>query len=351
MFFTTTNKLDATVRRTSLKDIARKLNLSQTTVSWVLTGDGDRRGISKPTQDLVKKCAVEMDYQPNLIARSLNLGKTKTLGLIIPSISDDFYSSIARYIEQSASDKGYSLMIASSESNPDKEENMLRTFRSKGVDGIIIAPTKQSKIEIKRLIKEKFPIVTFDRFFPELEMSSIIIDNKESSCKLVSHLIEKGCQKIAIITTNPHLTTMCFRVDGYKQALEKAEIAINPNLIGCVIYDNYEQNVVDVLDTIFEKEPDVDGFFFTTHILALEAFIYFHKKEINFNEKFGLACIHSVSTFEILAPNIHVAEMPVKEIGENSVNILLESIKSKRKTNAGNEPHSLVLPCTLYFND
>ena len=339
------------MKRTSLKDIAEKLNLSQTTVSWVLTGNGDRRGISKPTQDLVMKCAVEMNYQPNLIARSLNLGKTKTLGLIIPSISDFFYSSIAREIERNASNKGYSLMIASSESKPDKEENLLRTFRSKGVDGIIIAPTKQSTNEIMKLINERFPIVTFDRFFPELEMSSIIVDNKESSFKLVSHLIETGCRKIAIITTNPHLTTMCFRVDGYKQALERAGVAINPNLIGCVAYENYEQNVVNTLDAIFEKEPDVDGFFFTTHILALEAFLYFHKKGINFNERFGLACIHSVSTFEILAPNIHVAEMPVKEIGENAVNIVLKDIETKKNADEPSELQNLVLPCTFYFND
>ena len=154
------------MKRTSLKDIAEKLNLSQTTVSWVLTGNGDRRGISKPTQDLVMKCAVEMNYQPNLIARSLNLGKTKTLGLIIPSISDFFYSSIAREIERNASNNGYSLMIASSESKPDKEENLLRTFRSKsGQDNH--APTKQSTKEIMKIINERFPIVTFDRFIPE----------------------------------------------------------------------------------------------------------------------------------------------------------------------------------------
>lgn len=336
------------MKRTSLKDIAEKLQLSQTAVSWVLTGNGDRRGISKATQDLVRNCAAEMNYQPNLIARSLNLGKTKTLGLIIPSISDFFYSSIAMEIEQTASKNGYSLMIASSESNPEKEENLLRTFRSKGVDGIIIAPTKKSKNEIKRLIKEKFPIVSFDRFFPDLEMSSIVIDNKESSYKLVRHLIRKGCKKIAVITTNPHLITMCSRVDGYKQGLEEAGIDINPDLIGCVTYDKYELNIINVLDAIFEKEADVDGFFFTTHILALEAFLYFNKKGINFNEKFGLACIHSVSTFEILAPYINVAEMPVKEIGEKSVNILLESIESKKKTDAA-RPYNLVLPCTLLY--
>ncbi len=336
--------------RVSLKDIAETLSLSKTTVSWVLTGKGDAKGISKSTQELVRKCAEEMNYQPNLIARSLNNGKTKTVGLILPSISDFFYSSVAREVEKNASKRGYSLMIASSESDAEKEESVLRMFRSKGVDGIILAPTKQSKTEIQHLIKERFPLITFDRYFPDLETSYVIIDNKESSFKLVSHLIKKGCKKIAIITTNPHLATMNARVDGYKAALEKAGMKVNPQLIGNVTYDNYEKNLVKVLDTIFEKVPDVDGFFFTTHILALEAFLYFNKKGINFNKDFELACIHSVSTFEILAPNINVAEMPVGDIGKNVVNILLDDIESKGKTKGVKGKYSIVLPCTLFLN-
>ena len=335
--------------RILLKDIAEKLNLSQTTVSWVLIGKGDDRGISKTTQELVRKCAKEMNYQPNLIARSLNIGKSKTIGLIIPSISDFFYSSIARAIENNTSKQGYSLMIASSESDIHKEDNIIRTFRSKGVDGIILAPTKRSKVEIERLNKENFPLITFDRYFPELNMSYVIIDNKESSFKLVDHLIKQGKEKIAIITTNSYLTTMNLRTEGYKMAIEKAGLEINPHLIHNVTYENYEKNLVDILDTIFEKVPDVDGFFFATHILALEAFLYFYKKGIDFNNKFGLACIHSVATFEILSPNINVAEMPINDIGETVVNVLLGKIDSKNNTMEDNSLHKIVLPCTMYL--
>lgn len=337
--------------RTSLKNIAEKLNLSKTTVSWVLTGQADKKGISKATQELVKKMAEEMDYQPNLIARSLNVGKTKTIGLIIPSISDYFYSSVAREIEKNANTHGYSLMIASSEANIEKEDNIIRMFRSKGVDGIILAPTKRSKVEIERLIKEKFPLVTFDRFFSELQASYIIIDNKESSYKLTKHLIQKGCKNVALITTNPHLATMGHRVDGYKQALTDAGLKINPTLIGNVEYENYKKNIIKVLDSIFEKMPEVDGFLFATHILAIEAFLYFCNKGINFNKNFGLASIHSVPTLKIVAPKMNVAEMPIVDIGKNSVEILLREIESKEK-NAGIKGQcKIVLPCTLFLND
>ncbi len=337
--------------RISLKDIAERLKLSKTTVSWVLTGQADRKGISKATQELVRKCADEMNYQPNLIARSLNLGSTKTIGLILPSISDFFYSSVAREVEKNASMHGYSLMIASSEANTNKEDNILRMFRSKGVDGIILAPTKRSKVEIERLIKDKFPLVTFDRFFAELQASYIIIDNQESSYKLTKHLIKKGCKNIALITTNPHLTTMGYRSEGYKQALEEEKIKINPVLMASVKYENYEKDIKKVLANIFEKVPDVDGFFFTTHILAIESFIYFNNKGIKFNDDFGLASIHHESSFEIIAPNISVAEMPVADIGKNAVDILLREIEFKEKSAGVKGQYKMILPCTLYLKD
>lgn len=343
-------QIDAPMR-ISLKDIAEKLKLSKTTVSWVLSGQADKKGISKATQELVKKCAEEMDYQPNLIARSLNIGRTKTIGLILPSISDDFYSSVAREIEKNASEHDYALMIASSEANIEKEDNILRMFRSKGVDGIILAPTKGSKIEIERMIGNQFPLVTFDRFFSELDVNYVIIDNKASSYKLTKHLISRGCRNIALITTNPHLTTMGNRCDGYMQALEEAGIKFNLSLIANVAYKNYEKNIVKALDSIFEAVPEVDGFFFTTHILALEAFLYFSNRGLNFNEDFKLASIHSVSTFKILAPKVNIAEMPVADIGKTAVEILLKDIEYKGPNSGKKEHLKVVLPCILHLND
>ena len=111
--------------KTSLKDIAEELRLSKTTVSWVLSGRGNERGISQATQDRVKQCARRMNYQPNLLARSLNTGVSSTIGLILPSISDSFYSQVAREVEMEAERHGYSLMICSSESEGERENRMI----------------------------------------------------------------------------------------------------------------------------------------------------------------------------------------------------------------------------------
>lgn len=348
MQITLTVKLLIFFMKTSLKNIAEKLNLSKTTVSWVLSGKGEEKGISLKTQERIVKCAKEMHYRPNLLARSLNTGLSGTIGLIIPDITDSFYSKVARSIEMEAEAQGYSLMICSSESDINRENRMIHLFKAKQVDGIILVPTKVSKVEVENLISESYPLVLFDRYFPELKTNYVIIDNEGSSYQLVRKIIANGAKKIAIITTNSYLYTMSMRKKGYIKALEEAGLDTNPNLHGEVQFTNYETEIFEVLDAIFKKVPDVDGFFFTTHILALEAFRYFYERGIDINKGFGLACIHGVSAFRALAPQMLIARMPTEEIGHHAVNILLNEIKyNQTNENQEREPDTIILDCPM----
>ena len=141
---------------------------------------------------------------------------------------------------------------------------------------------------------------------------------------------------------------MSMRKKGYIRALEEAGLDINPNLHGEVQFTNYETEIFEVLDAIFKKVPDVDGFFFTTHILALEAFRYFYERGIDINKGFGLACIHGVSAFRALAPQMLIARMPTEEIGQHAVNILLNEIKhNQTNENQEREPDTIILDCPM----
>lgn len=335
-------------KNVSLDDIAKKLNLSKTTVSWVLSNQGDKKGVGSATQKKVRECAAELNYQPNYLARSLNTGTTKTIGLILPSISDAFYSSVARSIVLEAEKYDYTVMICSSESEIEREEKMIRSFKMKYVDGIILAPTKHSRIEIDKLIKESYPFVLFDRYFENLDTNYVVIENEQSSYTLVKHLINKGKRKIAIITTNPHLKIMDLRHKGYQRAYNESGITINSHLYGVVPFANYEQILYDVLDKIFKEVPDVDGFFFTTHILALEAFNYFYDRGIDIKKGEGCASIHSTHSFKVLAPKMSIAIMPTNKIGINATKIILDDIK--RKENKDKTLKKLSLPCDIYLH-
>lgn len=234
----------------SLKDIACKLNLSKTTVSWVLSGQGDKKGISAETQSRVLACARSLAYEPNLLARSLNTGVSKTIGLILPSISDTFFAHIADRIESEAEREGYSLMIAGSNSETERENALIRLFRSKKVDGIIIAPADASGCEVGRLAESGCPVVLFDRGLAKTDAGCVVIDNEAGSHALVRHLAARGFRKIAIITTFPHLPTMELRHRGYLRALAEAGLHADPRLYGEVAYAGYRQHVCDTLDRI-----------------------------------------------------------------------------------------------------
>ncbi len=325
----------------SLKDIAKALNLSKTTVSWVLSGKAVEKNISESTAKKVMEYAQAIGYEPNLIARSLNTGETNTIGLILPSISDSFYSAIAKEIESNARKKGYSLMISSSESDIDREDEIIRLFKSKSVDGIIIAPTKRSKVEICKLIEEQYPLVTIDRYFPELQSNSIVINNYESCYLLTKHLINKGSKQIAFITTNSYLTTMSLRKEGYESAIRESNLTLRSELIGEVNFKGYEKNLYSVLDELFHKEPKIDAFLFSTHILALEAFQYFFDKGIT--PAFEMASIHEEPIFKVLSPKLNVARMPIDDIAKNAVDLLINQMKKRRNSSSKLLPEELEL--------
>jgi LacI family transcriptional regulator len=340
----------------TLKTIAEQLNISIATVSWVLAGKGKDRKISPATQERILLCAESMNYQPNMLARALTRGVSNTVGLILPSISDSFYSAIAKAIELSLDKIDYSLMICSSESESLREKRMISMLKSHQVDGIILAPTEISKVEIQQLINESFPLVMFDRFFPDMSANYVLIDNEESTCKLVDHLIRKGARKIACLTTNPHLHHMDLRRKGYEKALKKHRIEVNPELIGEIAFHGYEKGVPATLDRIFHNVPDVDGFFFTSHILAIETFQYFRVHHMDYNRKFKLGCIHEEPLFQNIAPHINVAMMPVAKTGKRIVDILAEQMNAKYSSSktplaAKESINQSVLPCKIIIRD
>ena len=329
----------------SLKTIANELNVSRTTVSWVLAGKGNEKKISKTTQDRILKYAKRMNYQPNLLAKSLICGESKTIGLIVPSIGDEFYAQIARAIELKTESCGFTLTFCSSEADSAREAKMIQMLKSKMVDGLIIASTKRSKKEIETLLDESFPFVLIDRFFPELNTSYVIVDNEGGCYQLTKHLLALGRKKIAFVTTDTNLVVMGLRYEGYKKALSDTKNPLISDLYIEVKRSNHEEEIIKAFDLLFQKVPDVDGFCFATHYLALEGLRYFYSHNIDIEEKISLASFHGSPSFSILAPNMSLAIQPIEDIGEESVNVLIESIEKKK-----NQAKQIVLPLQMCFH-
>lgn len=310
----------------SLKSIAKDLNLSIATVSWILSGQGEKRGFSDSTILQVKAHAKEVGYRPNLIAKSLSTGKTGIIALIIPSISDPFYSQMASGVEARATESGFVMVLASSEGDEKKERKLIQTLRAQQVDGIIIAPTNKSDKAITQMINENYSFVLIDRYINGLKSNYVIVDNRESCKDMVNHLLELQSKKVAFITSDTHLSIMDLRREGYIDALKGADMESDPNLIIEVNRSNYSIDIVQKLDELFRTEPDVDGFFFTTHYLAEETIKYFITKGIDYKTRFNMGSMHITKSLEMLVPNMSFAVIPIEEMGGVAVDILIDSI-------------------------
>ena len=331
--------------KVSIKDIAQALNLSKATVSWILSGQGPAKGFSDTTIKRVKDYAESVNYRPNLLARSLSLGTTNTIGLIIPFIGDTFYAQLVQAIESEAARNKYVLIVCSSEGDGDKEYELVKMLRSKQVDGIVIAPTKVSRKGVNLLLKDSLPFVLVDRYFPNVDTNYVIVNNCQCCYDLTYHLIKKGSRKIALITTDVHLYVMKQRIDGYRKALRDLDVDNDMSLEIFVDRQNYKTDIVDKLDCLFEEVPDVDGFFFSTHYLALESNTFINyipqkvesiiSNKIDYHTRFNMGCFHETTALDILSPEMSISRMPIEQMGIQAIQILLENIRDKNFSHKG----------------
>src|ERR1051325_8473901 len=173
----------------SIHDIAKHLNVSAATISFVLNGKADQYKIRPEVVERVKKYVKEVGYRPNLVAKSLRTGKTKLIGMLVEGISDPFFSSIARIVEAEAYKAGYKLFYSSTDNDPEKARALIKAFQERQVDGYIIAPTPGIEDEIQELLDDHSPVILFDRYLPSLKTTNVIIDNYKGAYEAVQHLV------------------------------------------------------------------------------------------------------------------------------------------------------------------
>ena len=202
----------------TIKDIGKLLNISPSTVSRALKSHPE---ISKETQQLVKETALRLNYQPNKAALSLSQSKTKTIGVIVPSLGYYFFSTALQGIEDEAAKRGFTVIACQSMEQQEREiKNAIDMFRS-GVDGVIVSLAQHSNNfqHLENLQQQNVPIVQFDRVTDELKKTSkVVVDNTAGAFGAVEHLIKNGCKRIAYIAGPPELVISNRRKDGYRMA-------------------------------------------------------------------------------------------------------------------------------------
>jgi LacI family transcriptional regulator len=216
--------------RITIHDIAKKLDVTASTVSRALS---DHPRISDETKKAVIKMAKQLNYQPNHIASALRSGKSKLIGVIIPSADRSFFSSVVRGIEEIANSLDYKVIICQSYDDPDKEKETIDALLSARVDGIVASTGKKTVTfdHYQRIIDKGIPLILFDRANLELKVSQVVIDDYQGAYQAVKHLIDQGCKRIAHFTSTNKISIYKDRLRGYLDALRDAKIPIAEELI------------------------------------------------------------------------------------------------------------------------
>jgi len=331
-------------KKIALIDIAQALGVSRTLVSMVLNGQGDQHGISPVTQKKVKEKAKELNYKPNSIARGLRTGKSNTIGLIVTDISNSFYATIARQIEENLRKLGYYLIFCSSDECSEREEELIQMLRGRQVDGLILATTFQETLVLEELLKDEYPFVLIDRELPKLQANSIVVDNYNSSKSAVEHLLASQHQEIGLLTISPsHLSTIKDREEGYKDALKSAAIPIKEANICEIPFDDIDHQVELSLKRMLNQSKPITAIYAINNRIGKACLEHLSKMNLNVPEDIALLCYDDIDIFKF--GNVTVVAQPMKKIGDEAVRVLLEQID--KETAKIFKPQKVVLPAAL----
>jgi len=328
------------MKKLVIKDIAEQLQVSKSTISFVLNGKARQHGISIKLENKILKYVEKVGYQPSRIAVGLSTGKSKTIGMLVEDISDPFFSSIARIVERSALSSGYRVIYGSTENDTVQAIDLLQAFRNHNVDGYIIAPPPGIENHIQELITDGFPVVVFDRDLPGLNCDKVLIDNFSGALQAVEHLVARQFKNIAMVTLLSRQNQMEERTNGYLKAIDDAGLV---KKIKQIPYDQEKPKCVEVIRKFLAGQKATDAVFFSTNYLALSGIEAIRQLGLRVAEDIGIIVFDDNTNFELFSPSISAVAQPVKQIGEQVTQIMLNRLQSN--TQAGFE--RVVLKTTL----
>jgi len=311
----------------TLKDLAQELNLSVSTVSRALQ---NHPAISKKTIKRTMELAEKMGYFPDAVAKSLKNKSSRTIGVIVPEIRHFFFSSTIDGIEDETYKEGFTIMVA--KSNEDLEREVLNTegLISNRVAGIIasISQSTTQGLHFKRIIARGIPLVFFDRILEDIQVSKVISNDFESAYKTVTHLIEAGYSRIAHLAGPEHLKISQKRLGGYKQALEDHGLEIDPDLIFCCHLS--EESGAKGAKSLLALNPRPDAICCVNDPVAVGVYQQLRHAGLKIPDDVGVTGFSNNPITSMLSPTMTTIDQHGYEMGRKAAKILLEEIHNKR---------------------
>jgi LacI family transcriptional regulator len=319
-----------------MKDVARLAGVGTMTVSRVLSGTV---AVSPETARRVQTAVAQLQYRPNELARAFRGHGTRSIGLIIPYLFDPFFANCAHAVTTVAKEHGYSVIITTSNEDPDTEFAEAEQMLQRHVDGLLVIPARSNASRLTRALFGKTPVVVFDRPVSDPALDVVLVQNTMGARRMVEHLIEHGHQRIGFMGLSRNLYTINARFLGYRRAMQDAGLKEN-SFFGCASQAETLRAVEESL-----RGANASTAFFSSNTLAtryvLDSLLHLGVK---MPSNLALAAFDDFDLADITSPPLTVVRQPAQEMGRVATNLLLDRITREELPKTGNR---IILPVEI----
>ncbi len=303
--------------KVTIREVAKRAGVSVTTVSRVLNGH-DLEHMRPETKARVLEAIEELDYVPVKTAQRLRRQKTQIIAVLLPDISNPFFSLLARGVGSVAFEEGYSTLICDSNHSVEKESRYLEILLAEQVEGIIFIPVGQPDRDgLNRLLRRGIDVVVADRSVRGLP--SVEADNKSGSYQLTEHLLQKGYRNIAYIAGPPEVSTASDRLSGFTAAIENAALKPAAVLYGNFTYKSGYERAQEIL-----RATSVDAIMAANDLMAIGAIRAIEEMGLSVPRDIGVTGFDHVSLLEFVQPRLTTVHIPAYEMGEKAMKLFMQ---------------------------
>jgi LacI family transcriptional regulator len=311
----------------TIRDVALRAGVSAATVSHVINKS---RKVSDETRDKVIAAVESLKYRRDGIARSLRVSQTSTIGLMISDISNPFFAELVRGIEDAVHERGhdYNIVLCNTEESDERERRSLELVMEKRIDGLILVPTGGNRDFLKDLVGDSIPIVFVDRSLPAMDVDSVVVDNRDSAFRLVTHLIGLGHKRIAAMEASLNASSIRERMDGYRDAMNTAAIVLERD------YVHRSRSTIDDAVAaglaLLDLKPRPTGVFCTNNFMTLGIVKALAERGLKCPEDVAVVGFDDFPWADAFRPRLTVVAQPGYALGQEAARLLFDRIAKKR---------------------
>lgn len=323
----------------TIRDVAERAGVATMTVSRVINNSGY---VSDTTRTKVEAAIADLGYVPNMLGPSLRFNQTNTLALVLTDITNPFWTTVARGVEDAAQEQDYSIILCNTDENLQKQDQYLNMLLKRRIDGMLFVPADNRAESVQLIQKQNIRVVILDRSLPNVDVDIVRGDSFGGAYQLAKHLIELGHRNIAVLSGPQNIFTSTERVAGFRQAMSEAGLDHNYEN---VFWGSFRQNPSEIAERALQLTPHPTAFLAVNNFIANGALQSFSQAGLRVPEDVSLVSFDDIPVIINPIPFLTVAVQPAYDMGYQATQLLLERIRNE----GPDDRQEIVLPTEIFI--